>query len=395
MTEEGTRVAVVFGGASVEHDVSIITGLQVMAVAGERHRVVPIYVATDGRWWTGESLRRVESFASQPPAGARPIELRLGRRPPFVEPSSGRFGKDREAEIDVVINAIHGTGGEDGTLLGALELCGLPYVGCGVAAAAVAMDKHLAKTVLSEAGLEVLPHRRVERSSWEDGPDRILDELLTRFGGDVVVKPMTLGSSVGVRRCFGREEMNDALDLALELDRQAIVEPFARDAKELNVAVLGRPGGELIVSEVERPLGSESGLSFEDKYLRGGKGKAGGSGSGSKGGGMVSQDRIIPADVPDEWREAVKRHAREAHRALRLAGVVRYDFFVMDDGERIILNEPNTVPGSFAFYLFEPAGIDFPALVEHLLEIAVAEYREERSTTRSFDSALLSRHIDA
>ncbi len=388
------RVGVLFGGPSVEHDVSIITAQQVMAVVAERREVVPLYLAADGRLWTGDSLRDVGSFGTQPPAGARPIELRIGGATPFVEPASGRFSKPTDVHVDVVINAIHGTGGEDGTLLGALELAQVPYVGRGVAAAAVGMDKHLAKLVIKAAGVEVLEHERIERSTWEADPDAVVRAARERFPGETVVKPATLGSSIGVQRCGDEEQLREALELAFELDRQAIVEPFATGAVELNVAVLGRPGEIVAVSEVERPIGSESGLSFEDKYLRaGGKGGAKGA-EGSKGGGMAAQDRVIPADVDPAWREAVKERAVTAHHALRLAGVTRFDFFVLDDGARFVLNEPNTVPGSFAFYLFEPVGLPFHELVERLLEIAAAESREERSTTRTFESALLSLHAD-
>ena len=383
-----------FGGPSVEHDVSIITAQQVMAVAGERHDVVPIYVATDGRWWTGPSLLEIGSFATQPPKDAQPVELRLGRAVPLVTPATGRFGKDQELRVDVVINAIHGTGGEDGALLGALELARLPHAGRGLAAAAVTMDKHLSKAVLKYAGFDVLPHVRVERASWEAGEETAVGRIREELTGDVVVKPATLGSSIGVARCRDDEELSDALQLALELDRQVIVEPFAAGATELNVAVLGRVGEESLVSEVERPIGGEAGLSFEDKYLSGAKGK-GQKGASGKGGGMATQGRVIPADVPAAWRDRVKAIAVEAHAALRLSGVVRYDFFVLDDGERFVINEPNTVPGSFAFYLFEPGGLTFDLLVERLIEIAVAEQQEERSTVRAFESALLSRHIGA
>jgi D-alanine-D-alanine ligase len=417
----GQTVGVVFGGPSVEHDVSIITAQQAMAVLSERHAVVPLYIGKDGRWWTGEELREVSAFTQSPPRGARPVQLRLGAPDGiFVEPSSSRLRGDRALPIGVVLNAIHGTGGEDGALLGALELSGVPHAGRGVAAFAVGMDKHLAKTVLKEAGLDVLPHRRVERGEWEDDRAAVLKELAEGFPPPVVVKPATLGSSIGVARCERAEEVEEALELAFELDRQAVVEPFATGAIELNCAVLGRPGGELRVSEVERPLGSADGLTFEDKYLSSGAGKGGATGAkgggakgaaaagggakgatagGAKGGGgagMASADRVIPADVAPELRERVQAEAAKAHRALRIAGVVRYDFFVLGAEDpataRIVVNEPNTVPGSFAFYLFEPKGLAFPDLLDELLAIGLAEAREERSTTRTFASALIDRH---
>jgi len=410
----GQTVGVVFGGPSVEHDVSIITAQQAMAVLSERHTVVPLYVGKDGRWWTGEELREVSAFTQSPPRGARPVQLRLGSPDAvFVEPSSSRLRGDRALPIGVVLNAIHGTGGEDGALLGALELSGVPHAGRGVAAFAVGMDKHLAKTVLKEAGLDVLAHRRIERGEWEDDRAAVLSALADGFPPPVVVKPATLGSSIGVARCDSAAEVEEALELAFELDRQAVVEPFATGAVELNCAVLGRPGGPLRVSEVERPLGSADGLTFEDKYLSAGGAKGGGAkgsaeGAGAKGAtaggakgggagsGMASADRVIPADVAPELRERIQREAEKAHRALRVAGVVRYDFFVIGAEDpasaRIVVNEPNTVPGSFAFYLFEPVGLPFADLLDELLAIGLAEAREERSTTRSFASALIDRH---
>jgi D-alanine-D-alanine ligase len=365
-SETARRIGVIFGGPSVEHDVSIITAQQVMAVLAQRHEVAAIYLAADGRWWMGESLRSVDAFATQPPSEARLLQLRLGATPPLWEPSTSRLRGDREVPVDVIVNAIHGTGGEDGSLLGALELVGIPYVGRGVAAA-VSMDKHLAKVVLKDAGLDVLPHRRIERAEWESRAGELVAEIAITFPGDVVVKPATLGSSVGVSRVRGADDLTDALELAFDLDRQAIVEPFATGAIELNAAVVGRPDGELVVSEVERPLGGEDGLSFEDN--------------------------VIPADVAPQLRAAVQERARTAHAALRPAGGVRYDFFVLDDGQRIVINEPNTVPGSFAFYLFEAADLAFDELLERLIALALEEAGEERSTTRAFESALLGLHI--
>lgn len=403
MAAAPSTIGVAFGGTSVEHDVSIISAQQLIAILSERYTVVPLYLAGDGRWWTGESLNSVDAFAEQPPRGGSPIELRIGAPIPWVMPSRSRLKGETPVSVDLVINAIHGTSGEDGVLLAALQLAGIPYVGGGVTASAIAMDKYLAKLVAADAGIDVLPGVRIERSEWEADRAAALDRAATAFDGPVIVKPSTLGSSIGVAKAEGAEEIEEALELALELDRQAIVEPFAEGAIELNAAVVGRPGGELTVSEVERPLGSADGLTFEDKYLgaasgsKGGASKAAKAGgakgkAGGKGGGGLT-DRVIPADVEPELRARVQETALRAHAALRLAGVTRYDFFVLDGGKRIVLNEPNTVPGSFANYLFAPVGLDFPGLAERLIAIALEEFREEQSTSRSFNSSLLGLHI--
>jgi D-alanine-D-alanine ligase len=405
------RVAVCFGGPSVEHDVSIISAQQLMAALEDRHEPVPIYLARDGRWWTGDALRDVGSFGSDMPEGADPVELRLGTSgSPFAVPAQSRFRGGRDVPVDVVLNAIHGTGGEDGALLGALEQTDLPYAGGGVGPAAAAMDKALAKLVFRDAGVEVNPHHELTRERFTADPAGAAREAVAAVGEPCFAKPSTLGSSIGVARCADAAELEEALELCFELDRRALVEPSLDDAIEINAAVLGRPGGELRVSVLEQPVKHEGALSFEDKYLRaGGKGEGGAKGgpakgaasgsatgsSGSKAGsgsgeGMASADRIIPAPIDEALAERIRAAARAAHAALHFAGVVRYDFFV--DGDRVILNEANTVPGSFAFYLFEPDGLSFPDLADELVEIALAEAAERRATTRTFDSILLSRH---
>jgi D-alanine-D-alanine ligase len=400
MTQPGLRVAVLFGGPSVEHDVSIISAQQLMAVMEPRHTPIPVYLARDGRWWTGDALREIGSFGAEDPAGAEPCELRLGRDgAAFAAPGGSRFKGDRELGVDVVVCAIHGTGGEDGSVLGALELSGIPYVGGGVAPAAVAMDKRLAKLVFAEAGIEVAPHALVHREDFTRDRDGTLARAAEQ-GLPSYVKPATLGSSIGVARVSTGEELEEALELCFELDRTGLIEPALDDFVEVNVAVLGSRSTELRASAIEQPVrNAGAALSFEDKYLRGGgKGAAGkGGAEGGKSGsseGMASADRIIPAPISDAAADALVDAAKRAHRALGFFGVVRYDFFLKDDegSPRVVLNEPNTVPGSFAFYLFEPAGLPFPDLADALLDLAFAEAAERGATTRTFESVLIAAH---
>jgi len=400
MTQQGLRVAVLFGGPSVEHDVSIITAQQLMAVMEPRHEPIPVYLARDGRWWTGDALLDIGSFGQDAPAGAEPCELRLGRDgAPFASPGGSRFKGDRDLQVDAAINSIHGTGGEDGSLLGALELSGIPYVGGGVTAAAVSMDKHLTKLVVAEAGIRVAPHALIHRDEFTRDRQAVIQRAAEQ-GYPCYAKPATLGSSIGVARVTGPEELEEALELCFELDRIALVEPALDDFTEVNVAIIGSRNTDLRASAIEQPVrDAESALSFEDKYLRagakGGEGKtAGGAKEGGASEGMASADRIIPAPISDAAAEALVDAAKTAHRALGLFGVVRYDFFLKgtDDAPEVVLNEPNTAPGSFAYYLFEPAGLPFPELADQLLEIAFAEAAERRATTRTFESVLIADH---
>ena len=402
MTQQGHRVAVLFGGPSVEHDVSIISAQQLMAALQPRHEPVPVYLARDGRWWSGDSLREIGAYGGDEPAGAEPCELRLGRDgAPFVVPGGSRFKGDRDLQVDAVICAIHGTGGEDGSLLGALELSGMPYVGGGVGAAAVAMDKRLGKLVYSEVGVEVCPHTLLHRDEFTGDRESALRRAGEQ-GMPCYVKPASLGSSIGVARVTSPDELEEALELCFELDLTALVEPALDDFVEVNVAILGSRSTGLRASEVEQPVrDAEAALSFEDKYLRSGAKAEGGAkadGGGAKEGGsegMASADRIIPAPISPAAAEALVDAAKRAHLGLGFFGVVRYDFFLKDpEGgpPRVVLNEANTVPGSFAFYLFQPAGLPFPELADKLLEIAFAEAAERRATTRTFESILIAEH---
>ena len=400
MTQQGLRVAVLFGGPSVEHDVSIISAQQLMAVMEPRHEPIPVYLARDGRWWTGDALREIGAFGRDMPAGAEPCELRLGRDgAPFAVPGPSRFKGDRDLQVDAAINSIHGTGGEDGSLLGALELSGVPYVGGGVAAAAVAMDKRLGKLVFREAGVEVCPHTVLHRDEWSRDRAAALKRA-SEQGIPCYVKPVSLGSSIGVARVTDPAELEEALELAFELDLTALVEPALDDHVEVNVAILGSRITGLRASEVEQPVrDAEAALSFEDKYLRsaGKGGESKGATSGAKEGGsegMASADRIIPAPISEAAAEAVVDAAKRAHLGLGFFGVVRYDFFLKDTGgaPEVVLNEANTVPGSFAFYLFEPAGLPFHELADALLDVAFAEAAERRATTRTFESVLIAEH---
>jgi len=400
MTQQGLRVAVLFGGPSVEHDVSIISAQQLIAVMEPKHEPIPVYLARDGRWWTGDALREIGSFGDDEPAGAEPCELRLGRDgSPFAVPGGSRFKGDRDLQVDAAICAIHGTGGEDGSLLGALELSGVPYVGGGVAAAAVAMDKRLGKLVFKEAGVDVCPHTVIHRDEWSGDRQATLTRAAEQ-GLPCYVKPVSLGSSIGVARVTQPGELEEALELCFELDLTALVEPALDDYVEVNVAILGSRGTGLRASEVEQPVReAEAALSFEDKYLRGAaKGAEAKAGSGAKAGGsegMASADRLIPAPISPAAAEALVAAAKRAHLGLGFFGVVRYDFFLKDpeDGEpQVVLNEANTVPGSFSFYLFEPAELPFPELADALLDVAFAEAAERRATTRTFESVLIAEH---
>jgi D-alanine-D-alanine ligase len=403
----------VFGGRSVEHDVSIITGLQACEALQERHEPVPLYIDRDGRWFTGASLREIATYRAGTLV-ATPVSLDLSTgtlRPggqgvdaPPEERRRGIFGGGRERpseagdpvvpRLDVVIPATHGTQGEDGCLQGALELADLPYAGPTLEAAVLAMNKATTKSMLRAAGIPVLEDITLRREEYErTGPDAVIERVRARFGLPVYAKPASLGSSVGVQRCTDEQTLAEALELCFELDRLAIIEPAVEGGREINCAVLGRPGVEPRVSFCEQPVAGDEGfLSYEDKYMRGAKGGADKNGepkAGAKSAGMSSAQRLIPAPIGDELTASVQDLARRTFAAIGGAGVTRVDL-LLDDQARLFVNEPNTIPGSFAFYLFQPAGLPFPDLMDALIELAIGEHAERRRTTRTFESNLLA-----
>jgi D-alanine-D-alanine ligase len=409
MTAGGLRVGVAFGGRSVEHDVSIITGLQALDVLGERHRPIPIYIARSGRWYTGDALCDLSVYQrGEPASGARAIG-RAGAVDSMGEHADGepgggpggaeeinfdlhrgrllraggagsllrRRGSPEPIELDVVVLATHGTQGEDGCLQGALELARLPYVGPPVGAAAAAMDKAMTKAILAQAGLSALEYVALRREQWERERDRLVASVRERFSFPLYVKPASLGSSVGVSRCESEEQLMEALELAFELDRVCLAEPAAQGGMEVNCAVIGRPGVEPRASVCEQPVAAEGFLSFEDKYMRGGKGE-----------GMKSAQRLIPAPIEDALTERIQELARRTFTAFGCAGVTRVDFLV-DEQERVYVNECNTIPGSFSFYLWEPAGLPFAQLMDELIDLALADHQEKLRTTTVFATNLL------
>src|SRR5215216_1947618 len=384
------RVAVVFGSRSVEHEVSIISAIQAMdAMDPRRYEPLPIYITKEGRWLTGPELRRVESYKDQ--AGllsrCRPVSLRpgpFGNRLFMEEPGPLGTRRTRVTVVDAVFPVVHGTCGEDGTLQGLLELAAVPYVGAGVVGAAVGMDKIMMKAAFKASGLPVVNHLWFTRRRWQSAADDVAAEIERTLRYPLFVKPANLGSSIGITKATDRASLFDAVEVAAHYDRRLLVEESFEGGIEVNCSVLGND--DPVASVCEQPIRWTEILSYEDKYLRGGKGK----GSGDSGGeGMASLTRRIPAPIPPDLTAEVQRMSVEAFKAVDAAGVARVDFLVDPVSGRIAVNEINTLPGSLSFYLWEPSGVPFPALVDRLIALALERHRERQQTTYSFDSALL------
>jgi len=390
-----TAVGVFFGGRSVEHEVSVITALQVMAALPSAYTATPVYIAKSGAWYAGDALRDLDRYRDVDRLLAETTRVMLLPEPEsrgaLVEAGTRRgiFGGSarKVTRIDVALPLVHGTHGEDGTLAGLFELSDIAYAGSGVAASAVSMDKRLAKAVLRAAGLRVLDDVLVRRDAWRDDAEALVRDIVAKFPFPVFVKPLSLGSSIGVSRVTRLEPLREAIELALTYDTRCLVEPSQERSVEVNCAVLGR-GADVRASACEQPKSSGL-LTYADKYLAKGGAKAGAGSAVSGGGGAKSMQRVIPAPLSDVMTRRVQEMAMAAFRAIGAEGVARVDFLVRSDDE-IIVNEINTLPGSLSFYLWEPVGVPFGDLLTRLLDMARARHEAKQRTQYSIDTWLLT-----
>ena len=375
-----------FGGRSVEHDVSIVTAHQMMeALAAASCDVVPIYVTREGRWLSAPGLNDLDVFRKR-----RWDEVGEGAYIPPVSGyggllvSGGRLRGPKRIPLDVVMPAIHGTFGEDGSLQGLLELADIPYTGSGLTGSAVGMDKVAMKASFKAAGLPIVPDVLVEIESFDRDRDAVVGSIETAIGYPAFVKPVKAGSSVGIGRATDRDKLIESIDVARRYDRRLLVEKSMEGCLEVNCSVLGGPGREPRVSVCEQPVPWEEFLSFQDKYMRGGK-----HGASTKSEGMASQERRMPAPIPDALTKEVQENALRAFRSIDAAGVARVDAFVDEPAERTWVMEINTTPGSFSFYLWEASGLSFPELAREIVDIAIDTHRAKSDLLFSFDSGLL------
>ena len=385
-------VGVVFGGRSVEHDVSIVTAHQMMeALAAASFDVVPVYVTREGRWLSAPGLNDIEVYRKR-----RWDEVGEDAHIPPVPGyggllvSGGRLRGPKRIPLDVVVPAIHGTFGEDGSLQGLLELADIPYTGSGVTGSAVGMDKIAMKASFRAAGLPVVPDVLVEIENFDRDRDAIVGSIETSIGYPAFVKPVKAGSSVGIGRATDRDKLIETIDVARRYDRRLLVEKSMAGCLEVNCSVLGGPGREPRVSVCEQPVPWEEFLSFEDKYMRGGK-----QGASTKSEGMASQERRMPAPIPDALTKEVQENALRAFRSIDAAGVARVDAFLDEPTERTWVMEINTTPGSFSFYLWEASGLSFPELARELVDIAIDTHRARADLLFTFDSGLLESQTGA
>ena len=357
MMERKLRVGVIFGGRSGEHEVSLVSATSVItALDADKYEVVPIGITQEGRWLSsdkGLKLLKEKTGIEQAP------ECFLVPEPNRQALVAAGSGEMHSPPIDVIFPLVHGTYGEDGTLQGLLELANIPYVGAGVLASAVGMDKIVQKQIFQQQKLPVARYIWFHSSVCREHPERVAAIVAKSLTYPVFVKPANTGSSVGISKAHNRKELREALALAVEYDRKVIIEQGINDIREIECSVLGND--EPVASVPGEIVPSNEFYDYNAKYVDG------------------KSEAIIPAKLPKRVSEEVRRIALQAYRALDIAGMARVDFLVVRKSNKIYLNEVNTIPGftSISMYpkLWEASGLGYRDLLDRLIELALERHR--------------------
>ena len=391
------KVGVLFGGKTVEHEISVISAIQAMGYLDRnKYDVIPIYITKDNEFYVGEEVGKIESYTdinNLIKKSQRIIMVRDENKVKLIRYPQKMFSKGFVDYIDIAFPVVHGTNVEDGTLQGYLKMFNIPYVGCDVLSSAVGMDKYVMKTVLKDNGIPVLDCKCYTAKQYDENEEAIIDEIESAIGYPLIVKPVNLGSSIGISKAENRTELYDSLDTAFRYATKVLVETAVQNLKEINCSVLG-DYEDAEASECEEPVSSDKILTFAEKYIgdgsaKGAKGTKGAvkSSGGSKG--MATLKRKIPADITDEQRDTIRELAVKAFKCLGCGGVSRIDFMMDTKTGNIWLNEINTIPGSLSFYLWEPIGVKYTELLDRMISLALKRERESENITYSFDSNVL------
>ncbi|WP_128895169.1 D-alanine--D-alanine ligase [Longirhabdus pacifica] len=350
-----TRVGIVYGGRSGEHEVSLTTAFSVISSLDfERYEVVPFYINKEGHWFSSSPLSAPLQQQSQlllqeqGESLASPLPTLLGQH------------KDKDQSIDVMFPLLHGTYGEDGTIQGFFEMLQMPYVGCGVLASAVGMDKVMMKKIFAESGLPQSLYRYFNRNQWENNAEYYIMEIEVTLGYPCFVKPANLGSSVGISKVQTREQLMEAVSYALQFDHKVIVEEFV-DGREIEVGVLGNDNPE---ASVLGEIGSDGEFyDYNAKYKEG------------------KTEMIIPAELPSEQVQYIQQLAIRAFQAIDGSGLSRVDFFIGRDNDKVYINEINTMPGftPYSMYpmLWQASGVSYTKLLDTLITLSIERFKHK------------------
>lgn len=379
------RIGVIFGGESVEHEVSIISAVQAMkSIDTEKYEIIPLYIGKDREWYTGKLLMNIETYKDMNLLKKYATNVVLtNKEDKFV--LIKKKGLRRIVDyIDVALPVVHGTNVEDGTLQGYLELIGIPYAFSNLYSASIGQDKVFQKQILESSGIPVVKYDWFFDNEFRENEKEILKKI-KKIGYPVMVKPARLGSSVGISKVKNEDEIIDAINEAIKYDEKILVEKVVENLVEVNCSVLGNYEYQE-ASEIEEVMGLDEFLSYKDKYLGNSKTK----GKSSKG--MVSTNRILPARLDDKLTNNIKETSKETFRVLNACGVIRIDYLIDKKTNKFYVNETNTIPGSLSYYLWEATGKEYKALLDDIISLAIKTYKRKKKKTYSFETNILSNY---
>jgi len=376
------NIGVFFGSRSPEHDVSIITAELIISelkkIAG--YSVIPVYLSKQGEWFAGEELGNLKFFLDGN------FEQALEKLPKFyldLEKSKKKivfkekktFGK--EIQIDLAFPAFHGANGEDGTIQGMFEIFNIPYVGCGVVASAIAMDKIMTKLVCKSQNIETSDFVFFSKKDWEEKKIKLLEDMKNKLKFPVFVKPPTLGSSIGISRAENEKELELGIEVALHYGENVLVENGVNNLKDLTCAVMGN--GELTASEVQESAFDGTFFNYEEKYIEDGGAQT----------GNAEKKLIIPANIDAETTKLVKATAKKVYKLINAKGLARIDFLFDEKERKLYVSEANPLPGTLYHHLWKASGIGLGELIEKLIKLAIEEYGNKGKAQYAFKSDLL------
>jgi len=376
------NIGVLFGGNSVEHEVSVISASQaIAAIDKERYHVIPLYLTKDHRLFSGEALFDVKNFknTSNLLKQCKQVSIVKIQQRFYIQPvKSSLFTKAQE--VDVILPVVHGTHCEDGSIQGYLEIIGIPYSGSDVISAALGQDKVFMKMAFEHHTIPMVPWMYFNQNDYRINKEKVISDILAKVGLPCVVKPARLGSSVGITLVKTIETLNESIIDALNYDTKIVIEKAVIDLREVNCSVLGDEVS-VEASVLEEVMKYDAILSYKDKYQ-----------SNSKSKGMASTSRICPAELDDVLTKKVQDLAKEVFIVLGCSGVTRIDFLMDSNTMELYVNEINTIPGSLSFYLWDKSGYNFTDLMDRLIDQSIQRQRRREKMVFSFDTNLLDQY---
>ncbi|MEX2436940.1 MAG: D-alanine--D-alanine ligase family protein [Candidatus Paceibacterota bacterium] len=374
------NIAVIFGGKSAEHDVSIITAhipIIKSLLIDSGFNIFPIYISKSGKWYSNQKMNNLDYFKSdsfeKDLKNEKEIEISLNNEFKIIWP--GLFSK--KVNIDLVFPAMHGTYGEDGSLMGLLRMANVPFIGCDLSASNAAMDKVFTKQILHSENIPIVPYVWFTSSDYKKRKDEILKKI-EELNYPLFVKPTHLGSSIGIAKVKNNEELEQAIEVAMHYDDKVLVEESIENLIEVTLPIIGNE--ELKLGEIERPLNKTELFDFNEKYLSGGKNE-----------GVNSQYSEIPAKITEELKEKVIKLGKKTYKALGCSGISRVDFLIDSKENKVFVNEVNTLPGSLYHHNWKKADLSNLELVKKLVDLAEERYNTKKDIKYTFKSDILKK----